>query len=156
MKQLVGDRLDGNDYTAYLTPIDLSDFKVIFGIITHKDKRRKSGNLPLFSKISLVRNMQQLDLRKLESALTFIEDRSPKKHGHRRYPQIVVEVYGLEDGNIEVRPIPGQGFDSGEPVKRCPSQVRESAVGTRFNLSVKKSEGGALSTFHGWPFEVVA
>jgi len=100
--------------------------------------------------------MQQLDLRKLNSALTFIEDQSPKKHGHRRYPQIVVEVCGLEDGNIEVRPIPGQRFDPEEPVKRCPRQVRESAVGTRFILSVKKSKEGALSTFHGWPFEQVA
>jgi hypothetical protein len=72
---------------------------VVFGIFTHKDKAHMPGNLPLFFKISLMRNMQQLDLRKVPSALMLIEDYSPKKQGHPKYPQIIVQVYALEDGH---------------------------------------------------------
>jgi uncharacterized protein (TIGR04141 family) len=156
IKQLVRERLNGNDDVTYLAPIDSFDFKMIFGVITHKDINQKSGNLLLFSRISLMRNMQQLDLRKVPSALTFIDDRSPKKHGHQKYTEVIAEVYNLEDGGVEVRPVPGQEFDPGESIKRCPRPVRESAAGTRYKLSVRKSDGGRLSTFHGWPFELVA
>ncbi len=154
MKNLVTERLNENAPDIYLAPFENFDFKVIFGVITHKDKAQKSGNLPLFSKISLMRNMQQLDVRKVPSALTFIEDQSPKKHGHQKYTQIIVEVHAPVDGKTEVRPVAGQGFDSDKPIKRCPKQIRESAVGTRYKLSVKKSGEGELSSFHSWSFEL--
>ncbi|HYZ26621.1 MAG TPA: hypothetical protein VE597_06920, partial [Geminicoccaceae bacterium] len=79
-----------------------------------------------------------------------------KKHGHQKYTEVIAEVYNLEDGGVEVRPVPGQEFDPGESIKRCPRPVRESAAGTRYKLSVRKSDGGRLSTFHGWPLELVA
>ncbi|QBR69980.1 sporadically distributed protein, TIGR04141 family [Beijerinckiaceae bacterium] len=156
MKNLLIARLNGNDQERYLAPIEAFDFKVIFGIITHKDKALKSGNLPLFSKISLMRNMQRLDLMKVPSALAFIEDISPKKKGHPKHEQITVEVCALKDGKTEVRPFAGQGFNTGKPIKGCPKQIRESAVGTRFMLSVKKSGDGDLSSFHSWPFQRAA
>ena len=155
MKRLVTERLNGNDPDIFLAPFEKLDFKVIFGIITHKNKAQKSGNLPLFSKISLMRNMQQLDVRKVPSAVTFIEDQSPKKHGHQKYTQIIVEVYDPKDGKIKVRPVAGQGFDQDKPIKRCPKQVCKSAVGTRYKLCVKKSDEDELSSFHSWPFELV-
>jgi uncharacterized protein (TIGR04141 family) len=120
MKHLVTERLNGNDPDIYLAPFEKFDFKVIFGIITHKNKADKSGNLPLFSKISLMRNMQQLDVRKVPVALTFIKDQSPKKHGHPKYTEIIVEVCAPEDGITEVRPVAGQGIDPEKPIKRCP------------------------------------
>jgi hypothetical protein len=155
MKRLVIERLNRNDPNAYLSPLSSFDFKVVFGIITHKDKAHKSGNLPLFSKISLMRNMQQLDVRKVPSALVFIEDHSPKKRGHPKYPQTIVQVYALENGGTEVRAVAGQGLDPDRPIKSCPREVRESAVGTRYRLSVRKAEGGKLSSFHSWPYELV-
>lgn len=156
VKALVAGRLNGNDPDAFLLPLDSFDFKVIFGIITHKDRDRKSDNLPLFSKISLMRNMQHLDVRKIPCTLMFIDDQSPKKHGHPKYERIVVEIVARDNGKTEVRAVDGQGYDPSIPVKSCPKEVRESAVGTRYRLTVKRSEGGKLTSYHGWPFEKAA
>lgn len=156
MKRLLIGGLNGNDQDAYLGPFERFDFKVIFGIITHKNKVDKSGNLPLFSKISLMRNMQRLDLMKVQSAFIFIEDQSPRKDGHPKYPQIIVEVCIGIGAKTEVRPVAGQGLDAGQPIKGCPKEVRESGVGTRYKLVVKKSDEGELSTFHTWPYEPAA
>ncbi|OOO17847.1 sporadically distributed protein, TIGR04141 family [Rhizobium sophoriradicis] len=154
MKALVTGKLNGNDAAVFLAPLDSFDFKVIFGIITHKNKDDRSENLPLFSKISLMRNMQQLDVRKIPSVLMFIEDRSPKKHGHPKHEQIVVEIVALDNGKSEIRAVEGQGYDPAIPIKSCPKDVRESAAGTRYRLTVKRGADGALSSYHGWPFEI--
>src|SRR5580704_5560274 len=133
-----------------------NSFKVVFGIITHKNTAAKSDNLPLFSKISLMRHMQRLDLMRVASALTFIEDQSPKKEGHPKHVQIIVEVCAGTNGKPEVRPVAGQGFDPAEPIRRCPKEISQSAVGNRFKLSVRRSDDGALASFHAWPFERIA
>jgi uncharacterized protein (TIGR04141 family) len=156
MKALVTGKLNGNDPAAFLAPLDSFDFKVVFGIITHKNKDNRSDNLPLFSKISLMRNMQQLDVRKIPSVLMFIEDQSPKKQGHAKHDKIVVEIVGLENGKTEVRAVDGQGYDPAIQIKSCPKDVRESAVGARYRLTVKRAEDGSLSSYHSWPFEIGA
>lgn len=156
MRKLVRDRLNGNNEPNFLSPIDNREFKVVFGIITHKDRGERSNNLPLFSKISLMRNMQRLELMKVPVALTFIEDRSPKKSGHPKHPQIEVEVHQTADGKVEVRPRPGQGADHMRPIKGCPRAIKEAAIGSRYRLTVKSSDDGELSSYHGWPFELVA
>ncbi|WP_363615515.1 DUF6119 family protein [Mesorhizobium sp.] len=74
---MVGE-LNGNDAAIFLTPLDSFDFKVVFGIITYKNGGGRSDNLPLFSKVSLMRNMQQLDVRRIPSVLVSISDHSPK------------------------------------------------------------------------------
>ncbi|ASY61145.1 DUF6119 family protein [Sinorhizobium sp. CCBAU 05631] len=156
MKALVSGNLNGNDPVGFLAPLDSFDFKVVFGIITHKNNESRSDNLPLFSKISLMRSMQQLDVRKIPSVLVFIEDQSPKKHGHPKHERIIVEIFELDNGKTEVRAVDGQGYDPAVPIKSCPKQVRESPVGTRYRLTVKRAEDGALSSYHGWPIEVAA
>jgi len=155
MKQLIVDRLAGNDDATYLAPFEHFDFRVVFGIITHKLAGGRSGNLPLFSKISLMRNMQRLDLMKIPSALTFIEDKSPAKGGHPKYQQYIVEVCAGAAGN-EVRALPGQNLDTVVPIKRCPKEISDSAVGTRYKLAIKKAADGSLSSYHGWPYELAA
>lgn len=154
IKALVTEKLNGNDPEIFLAPLNSLDFKVIFGIITHKNKDDRSDNLPLFSKISLMRNMQQLDVRKIPSVLMFIEDNSPKKHGHPKHEKIVVEIVGVNNGKTEVRALEGQGYDPEIPIKSCPKEVREAPVGVRYRLSVKRAEDGVLSSYHGWPFEI--
>lgn len=153
LKQLVTDHIGNNDLNTYLTPIDDFDFKVVFGIITHKNPDSRSDNLPLFSKISLMRNMQHLDLMKIPSALTFIPDASPQKGGHSKHKQYLVEVYAGTKGH-EVRAVAGQGLDTTLPIKRCPKQVKESAPGTRYRLTLKIADDGSLSSYHQWPFEL--
>ena len=54
---------------------ELSDNKkVVYGIITHKDKNNKSLNLPLFSRISLDKTIDYLKLIKVEVSFGFIKD----------------------------------------------------------------------------------
>ncbi|WEK58260.1 MAG: TIGR04141 family sporadically distributed protein [Candidatus Brevundimonas phytovorans] len=152
IKILIADRIAANDSQSYTEAIDNSEFKVIFGIITDKDKNNKSNNLPLFSKISLMRTMQRLDLMRIPASLTFIPDESPAKDGYARYPTLTVEV-GDSNGKTVVQPVPGQGADPTKAIARCPKDVRESPAGTRFRMVVKTDDKGDLSTHHGWPLE---
>jgi hypothetical protein len=58
--------------------------RVLFAMIAHKDQAKKSDNLPLFSRISLRRNMKALQLMDVKGAFTFIKDDSPAKAGKQR------------------------------------------------------------------------
>jgi uncharacterized protein (TIGR04141 family) len=51
-------------------------FRIIFAIVTHKDANEKSKNLPLFSKISLMRILKTLRTMSVEGAFGFIYDAS--------------------------------------------------------------------------------
>lgn len=155
LKGLIADRLNGNDAHEYSSPFEHSDFKVVFGIITHKQPALRSDALPLFSKISLMRNMQRLDLMRVPTALTFIPDQSPAKGGHAKHQTYLVEVCAGPNGN-EVKPVAGQGLDTALTVKRCPQVIKDSPVGSRFSVTVKEAEDGSLSTYHGWPYAEAA
>ena len=61
------------------TPINQDKFKVVFGIITAKDKSKKSDNLPIFSRISLMRVMKQLGLMGIQGEVILIEDLVKRK-----------------------------------------------------------------------------
>jgi uncharacterized protein (TIGR04141 family) len=156
MRILVEQRLNGNDLNQFTTPIENREFKVVFSIITHKEKDAKSENLPLFSKISLMRNMQHLDLMKVVSELTFVPDESPKKGGHKKYLQAVVQVYQTANGKREVRPIAGQELDTNSDIARIPKAIRNAPVGSQFRVSIKIAEDGKLSSYFDWPYQAVA
>ena len=75
-----------------VAPIVDDKFKVIFGIITHKNKDDKSLNLPLFSRISLMRCMKDLRTMGIESEFSFIADKSAQTDGKKkRKPKVVNE-----------------------------------------------------------------
>jgi uncharacterized protein (TIGR04141 family) len=152
-KALIAENLNGNSANEFSIPFERSDFKLIFGIITHKQAALKSDALPLFSKISLMRNMQRLDLMRVPVALAYIPDASPAKGGHPKHQQYVVVVSLGNKGN-EIKAVAGQGLDTQIPIKRCPSQLKESAVGTRYRLTVKVNSDGSLASFHSWPYEL--
>lgn len=154
LKALIVERIGSNDKDVYLKPFDNYDFKIIFGIITNKDPELKSYNLPLFSKISLMRNMQRLDLMRVPSSLTFIMDSSPAKGAYSKHVQFLVEVHEGEKGN-EVRAVEGQGLNSTIAIMRCPKAVKNSAPGTRYRLALQVGDNGSLSSYHGWPFDLV-
>jgi len=69
---------------AFITPLGDEKYHIIFGIVTHKDKSKKSGNLPLFSRISLMRNMRALQLMSVRANFGFIEDESRKSVGKKK------------------------------------------------------------------------
>lgn len=68
----------------YIAPLKANKLKVSFGIITHKKKADKSLNLPLFSRISLMRCMKELKVMGIEAEFGFIADTSPKREGKEK------------------------------------------------------------------------
>lgn len=151
-KAIIVDKLGDVNPANFLAPFNDSAYKIVFGIITHKDVEGASTNLPLFSKISLMRNMQRLDFARIPCALTFIPDHSEPKGGHLPYQSYLVEVVQEGKKNV-VRALLGQGLNTEINIIRCPKQVSESAIGSRFKLSVKVT-GDKYSSSHHWPYSV--
>jgi uncharacterized protein (TIGR04141 family) len=81
LRQLITARAAAGTADAFLEPLAGKRYRVIFGIVTHKDKTKKSENLPLFSRVSLMRIARSLRLKDTECQFGFIEDRSEKKSG---------------------------------------------------------------------------
>ena len=81
---LVKGQADAANQDGCVAPIIDDKFKVIFGIITHKSKDEKSLNLPLFSRISLMRCMKDLRTMGIESEFSFIADKSAQKDGKKK------------------------------------------------------------------------
>ncbi|HEX2253041.1 MAG TPA: DUF6119 family protein [Thermoanaerobaculia bacterium] len=63
----------------FLSPIDRRDLGVRFAIITHKDARLRSANLPLFSRISLQRSIKALRIMGVEGSFGFVPDETGKQ-----------------------------------------------------------------------------
>jgi uncharacterized protein (TIGR04141 family) len=82
--ELVAAGVDEASKDQFQQPLKADQLKVVFGIITHKDKAAKSLNLPLFSRISLMRCMKELKRMGIEAEFGFIKDDSPKTAGKTR------------------------------------------------------------------------
>ncbi|WP_084517621.1 DUF6119 family protein [Desulfatiglans anilini] len=63
------------------TPVDDTKFAVTYGIITAKDKAKKSDALPIFSRISLRRAIQSLRLMAIDCDVVLIKDNIDRKVG---------------------------------------------------------------------------
>lgn len=156
LKRLIEDRIQGEKQGAFCAPIDNKKYSVIFGIISHKAADAQAKNLPLFSRLSLMRTMQILDLYTVQCSLVFIEDQSPKKAGHKKYHDIDVVVSHDENGRPHVRPCPDQeGFDPDENITHCPKEIREALPGSQFRLQVSLKSDGKIKSHHSWDFSVV-
>ena len=59
--------------------IDNHAYKVVYVIVSKKDKAAKSKNLPLFSRISLMRSIKGLKRMSVETVYCFVEDQVAKK-----------------------------------------------------------------------------
>ena len=80
-RNLVEGKLNGNNKSDYLSPIDQDGFRVVYAIVSRKDKNKKSANLPLFSRISLMRSIKRLNLISEKPAFCFIKNITEKKAG---------------------------------------------------------------------------
>lgn len=76
--------ISDNDKNSFKAPMSGLEYSVIFGIVTHKDKDRKSLNLPLFSRISLMRNMKSLQLMSIPASYGFIDDKTTRTAGKKK------------------------------------------------------------------------
>ena len=72
LKELVQD-------SKFHKPIDNGNYAVIYGIITKKDKSKKSNNLPIFSRISLFRTMRDLKRMGIKGHVVLINDNVDRK-----------------------------------------------------------------------------
>ncbi|NRN14956.1 MULTISPECIES: TIGR04141 family sporadically distributed protein [Serratia] len=153
LKILVGEKIKNRDLGIFNRVIDGEQYKVEFGIITRKPARLKSENLPLFSKISLMRSLRTLDLYRITGVVSFIQDSSPPKESYSKYPRITVIVSLGENGKNEVIVENNQGFPQGTKVARCSQKLTNSPVGSRYMIYVKVSEDNSLSTSHAWESE---
>lgn len=84
MMAIITAKADAAQCAAFQQPLTDDNLKVAFGIITHKPKAKKSQNLPLFSRISLMRCMKELKRMGIEAEYGFIEDQSPDTEGKTR------------------------------------------------------------------------
>jgi len=81
LRELISARVSEEAQAGFLGPLDGQKYRVVFGIVTHKDRTNKSENLPLFSRVSLMRIARSLRLKNTECCFGFIEDRSERKAG---------------------------------------------------------------------------
>lgn len=84
LEALITKRRAGQSTDGFFEPLGEQRFRVAFGIITHKDKNRRSDNLPLFSRISLMRSMKTLQIMGVGGSYGFIEDQTPRKQGKKK------------------------------------------------------------------------
>lgn len=90
LHELITARVAEGDLAGFLAPLGGQKYRVVFGIVTHKDSAKKSENLPLFSRVSLMRIARSLRLKNTECCFGFIEDRSERKVGvaKKRKPKV--------------------------------------------------------------------
>jgi len=69
---------------VFLDAFKSNRFKVIFQIITHKDKAALSLNLPLFSRISLKRTMKELRRMGIDAEFCFVENLVKASEGKKK------------------------------------------------------------------------
>lgn len=84
LKALTADKAPDGEEATFLAAFNSNRFKVIFQIITHKDKAAKSLNLPLFSRISLKRTMKELRRMGIDAEFCFIENQVEASEGKKK------------------------------------------------------------------------
>jgi uncharacterized protein (TIGR04141 family) len=78
---LISANVPATEVAAFLAPLEPEKFQVVYGIITPKNANGKSKNLPLFSRISLMRCLKDFQLMGIKAEFAFITDASPPKVG---------------------------------------------------------------------------
>jgi uncharacterized protein (TIGR04141 family) len=81
LQELIIEAAAAGEAEGFLKPLAEGKFGVVFGIVTHKDQNAKSENLPLFSRISLMRSARWLKVSGTQCKFGFIKDQSPKRQG---------------------------------------------------------------------------
>ena len=84
MKALAGDGLADAEKAKLIAPLENDKYRIVYDIVTHKDKAQKSLNLTLFSRISLMRCMKEFKRMGIEAEYCFIPNKSPKNAGKKR------------------------------------------------------------------------
>ena len=156
LKQLITSRIGQNNLQQYCDAIDNINIKVIYGIITTKPPENLSENLPLFSKISLMRCFKSLDRMQIPSALTYIPDVSQQKNKYSKIPTTIVEIVEDEKGRKEIRVIAGQTLQEGLKVTRCAAEIKAGETGSRFKIHYKVNAKGEPYSNKHWHYDALS
>lgn len=84
LQDLIKAGVPSSRYGAMVAPLSQLALKVVFSIVTHKDKIHKSKNLPLFSRITLARTMRAFQVMSVSAAFGFVPDDTPKTPGRKK------------------------------------------------------------------------
>lgn len=84
LEALIRGKTDEGHADALIARIREQDCRVVFAVVTPKDSAAKSLNLPLFSRISLMRSMKALQLMNVPADLVFVADQSEEKEGKKK------------------------------------------------------------------------
>jgi uncharacterized protein (TIGR04141 family) len=83
LKDLVSTHASGTEQ-EFIDQLVKQNVLVRFAIITHKDATAKSENLPLFSRISLMRSLRALRTMGVEAKVCYVKDASVAKPGKKK------------------------------------------------------------------------
>lgn len=84
LEALIREALACGNPDALVTPIQSRKYRVVFCIVTRKDAAGRSLNLPLFSRISLMRGMKSLQLMDVQGNVMFIADQVSAAEGRKK------------------------------------------------------------------------
>lgn len=76
--------LGPNEAERLITLVRAGKYRLVYGIVTRKDPAIRSLNLPLFSRISLMRSMKALQLMSVSGKVIFIADQVPATEGRKK------------------------------------------------------------------------
>lgn len=105
IKIIIKGKLNGQDEAAYLAPIDNGPYKIVYVVISKKNKAGKSKNLPLFSRISLMRSIRTLRMMNIEAVYCFVEDQVINKGAQpkpKKKRETQMRSKKLPKGNVQV------------------------------------------------------
>lgn len=84
LEALIRDALAGSDADGMVALVRDRKYRIVFGIVTRKDPAGRSQNLPLFSRISLMRGMKALQLMDVPGHVMFIADQVVAAEGRKK------------------------------------------------------------------------
>ncbi|MGV1758847.1 DUF6119 family protein [Rhizobium sp. A22-96] len=84
LEALVRDLMAGGDPDSLVALVRDRKYRIVFGIVTRKDPAGRSLNLPLFSRISLMRGMKALQLMDVPGSVIFIADQAVAAEGRKK------------------------------------------------------------------------
>lgn len=84
LEALVHEVMDGGDPDALVALVQDRKYRIVFGIVSRKDPTGRSLNLPLFSRISLMRSMKALQLMDVPGRVMLIADQAVAAEGRKK------------------------------------------------------------------------
>lgn len=84
LEALIQEALADGEADAMVALVRDRKYRIVFGIVTRKDPAGRSLNLPLFSRISLMRGMKALQLMDVSGRVIFIADQVVAAEGRKK------------------------------------------------------------------------